>query len=94
MRPTAPSFRILHSSCPGHILQMSDTLRHALCIIVCTIHGDRPRYQEATGRPGDYAIRVDACCEKLLDEVAAILAAPWQAPFPLAGVTPQTAKSM
>jgi hypothetical protein len=80
MQPNPPSFRILHSSCSGHILQMSDAVRHAICVVICASHGQRPRYQEATGKPGDYAIRIDACCETLLDEVAAIIARVFPAP--------------
>ena len=76
---SATRFRILHSSCPGHIVQMGDFLRHALCAVLCIEHGERPRYQEATGKPGDYAIRIEGCCEGLLDEVATVLARAWPA---------------
>lgn len=56
---------------------MSEYVRSALCVLMCPEHGERPRYQEATGTPGDYAIRVDACCEELLDQVASLLGNAW-----------------
>lgn len=76
---SSAAFRILHSGCPAHILQMSEIVRSALCVLICPEHGERPRYQEATGSPGDYAIRIDACCEELLDRVAAMLGQAWPA---------------
>jgi hypothetical protein len=78
MRTAVSSFRIMHSPCDQHILQMSDFLRHVLCVVVCANHGERPRYQEATGSPGDYAIRIDACCDSLLDQVAQMLNRTWR----------------